>query len=85
MSWEIVTKQEVADVHPMDVDNMPDIWSATVEALIRQYMSSPNLGKPVEVTEIHSGDGTKILIVRKPPIQSVSSLLVSTVSVASSE
>ena len=85
MAWEIVTKQEVADVHPINLDNMPDIWSETVEALIRQHMSSPNLGKPASVTEIHDGNGTNMLSVHAPPIQSVTSLTIQTVVVTSDE
>lgn len=85
MAWEIVTKQEVRSVHPMDVTEMPDLWSEMVEALIRQHLSSPNLGKPASVTEVHSGDGTSMLLVKSPPIDSVTSITVAQATLTSAD
>lgn len=79
MAWELVSKEDAKTIHPL-ADSVPDFWSNVVETMIREHLSAPNLGTSVEVTEVHSGDGTPVLVVGEPPIMSVSSLLVNTVS-----
>lgn len=78
MAWELATKEEVATIHPTDMDKLEDFWSDTVEAMIREHLSAPNLGAPKEITEVRSGNGTPVLAVRKPPIQSVTKVTMNT-------
>lgn len=75
--WSLATKQDVVDLVPGCETELKDSWSEMVEALIRQYMGEDILGDVETITdEEHSGDGTSILVPRKQPIVSVTSLSV---------
>jgi hypothetical protein len=77
MAWQLCTKQDVVNIHPVREEDLQDQWSDMVEALIRQYLGAPYLGTTQVITdEEHCGDGTTILQIRKAPIVSVSSLYV---------
>ena len=77
MAWELCSKEDVISITHAPETALEDLWSDTVEAMIRRHLGMPHLGKQVTVTdEWYSGDGTNILLVRKPPIVSVSSLSV---------
>jgi hypothetical protein len=80
-AWELVSKDEVTSIHPIDTSVLEDWWSESVESMIREHLNMPNLGtSEVIVAEYHNGDGTNILLVRKPPILSVQELRIYTVS-----
>jgi len=86
MAWTLCSKQEVVAIHPFPVDDLKDFWSDTAEALIREHLGAPYLGEAVALTnETHSGDGTPLLIVRKPPIISVQALRISGVAVTTAD
>jgi hypothetical protein len=86
MAWTLASKQDVIDLHPIPESHLKDIWSETVEALIRQHKSNSNLGAPVEITsEVHSGDGSRVLFVRKPPMTAVQDLRVDGLSLTASD
>ena len=86
MTWVLCSKKEVTAIHPIPEGDLLDFWSDTVEELIRQHMSNPNLGtSEVIVEELHSGDGNTILQVRKPPIISVQALRVSDYTYSASD
>lgn len=79
--WTFATKEDVIDIHPIPQSHLKDSWSDWVEALIRQYLNNPNLGKTETITdEYHDGDGTDVLMVKRPPIASVSSISVEKVA-----
>lgn len=86
MAWELCEKKTVAALHPISTDELEDEWSEMVEGLIRQHLGQPYLGTTSTITgEYYSGDGSNILRVRKPPISSVTSLLVNTVALTASD
>ena len=81
-AWELCTKEDVGSLHPVNVAELEDSWSITVEALIRQHMGTPYLGSTQAITaEVHSGDNTQFLRVRKPPINSVTAVRINEVVV----
>lgn len=86
MSWRMCSKEDVVSIHPVPVADLQDGWSEMVEGLIREYMDMPYYADPTAVTnEKHSGDGSNLLVVRRPPIISVTSLLVSDASLQPSD
>lgn len=86
MAWDFCTKDQVTKVRYADPATIEDSWSDTVEAMIRRHTRSPGIGTSEVVTnELHSGDDTPILIVKKPPIYSVSELRISSSPVTSSD
>lgn len=81
-AWELCTKEDVGALHPVNVAELEDTWSITVEALIRQHLGTPYLGSTQAITaEAHSGDNTPMLRVRKPPIDSVTAVRINEVVV----
>jgi len=81
MAWKLCSKQQVISIHPFPADELDDFWSDVVEALIKQHLGTPHLGESIAVTnETHDGDGTNMLVVRKPPIISVQDVRVSGVA-----
>lgn len=67
------------DIHPITETELRDFWSETVEGLIKQEKGAAYLGTPTAIAnEYHDGDGTSILVVNKPPIASVQSLVLDT-------
>jgi len=86
MAWDLCSKDDVIAFHPVTVAELKDEWSKMVEAMIREYQGQPYLGTATQVTsELHNGDGTKLLIVRKPPIISVSALEINEVALTASD
>lgn len=81
-AWELCTKEDVGNIHPVNVSELEDSWSITVEALIRQHLGTPYLGSTNSVTaEVHNGDGAPYLRVKKPPISSVTAIRINEVQV----
>lgn len=77
MPWTFCSPEDVMGITPITRSELQDSWSEMVEALIRQHLGQPYLGSSEEITgERHSGDGTNILRVKKPPIISVTSLAI---------
>lgn len=73
-------------MHPVPQGELLDEWSDMVEALIRQHIRKPNLGADVVVAdEWHDGNGTNILIVRKPSIVSVQAVYINDVQLTASD
>lgn len=86
MAWTLCSREDVIQIHPCQESELPDQWSEQVEALIRQHMRMPYLGVSQAINnEMHSGDGTSVLLARKPPIISVSSLLVNGLSLTAND
>ena len=76
MAWTFCTKDDVLSIIPATEAELLDIWSDTVEALIKEHLGKPALGDYEIITsEYHSGDGTSILKVRRPPIDSITEIL----------
>ena len=81
MAWTYVTKTIVAALHNVDADILQDEWSTWVEAMISEHMGYKYVGETATITaEKHSGDGTPYVYVDYPPIVSVSSLELGTVT-----
>lgn len=77
MAWTLCDKQSVISITNAPESALDDFWSDATEALIRQYLGMPNLGLSVAVTnERHSGDNTNIVMVKRPPILSVTSVTI---------
>lgn len=86
MAWSLCDKEDVVAVHPIPASELRDEWSEMVEALIRQHMDTPYLGKSQTITnEYHNGDGTNLLRVAKPPIMSLTSLYINEVPLTASD
>lgn len=76
-AWLLCSKEDVMSLIPIKESEIEDFWSEAVEGMIRQHLGMPYLGKTQAITgEKHNGDGTIVLRVNKPPIDSVSSLVV---------
>jgi len=72
MAWTLCSKEDVTLIHPIQESELEDMWSDTVEGLIRQHMGQPNLGLSEVITnELHNGTGTPLMQVSKPPLLSV--------------
>ena len=77
MAWVLCSRNDVKALFPAQDSDLPDVYSEMAEGLIRQHMGAPSLGLSVAVNgEYHNGDDTPILRVYKPPIISVTSLLI---------
>lgn len=75
MAWTLCSKQDVTSIHPINEGELEDAWSDFTEAFILQHMGNPFIGTPSAVAdEYHNGDGSDILLVKQPPIVSVTSL-----------
>lgn len=74
MSWEIVTKAEAAKLAGARESDMRDEWYDMAIGAIERMTGVKNLGSTANVTETSNGDGTGLLLVRQPPIVSVTSL-----------
>lgn len=81
-AWELCTKEDIGSLHPVNVAELEDSWSLMVEALIRQHLGTPYLGSTQAITaEVHNGDNTPYLRVKKPPIDSVTAIRINEVVV----
>lgn len=85
MAWSLCKKEDVMSIHPVAESVIQDFWSDSVEAMIRQYMGAPNLGLQTTVTEYYDGPGTNILMVKSPPLISVTSLSVGGATISSAD
>jgi len=86
MAWELCRKEDVIDIHPYPLDQLKDSWSDYAESLVRREMGTPYLGTETALTnETHDGDGTPLLVVRKPPIVSVQDVRINSVSASASD
>lgn len=87
MPWTLCTKEDVRSLYPIDEAELDDTWSELVEGLIRTYKGTPYLGAATAITdEYHNGsEGTDIIVVKKPPISSVTSLTVDGATLTSTE
>lgn len=76
MSWELVTRAEVANLAGQDVATLRDEWYDWVVGILKQETGYEYIeGTTATVTdEAHDGNGTDLLVVKKPPIVSVASL-----------
>lgn len=85
-AWELCTKEDVTNMHPIPKGELEDSWSLQVEGLIRQHLGTPYLGAEVVITdEVHNGDGTPYLRVKDPPIVSVQDVRINGVSVLATD
>lgn len=82
MAWTFCTKQDVLDIVGTSEDKLKDFWSTIAEAFIRTHMGAKYLGNETEITEYYDGNDGDTLIVRNPPISSVSSITVDGVSMS---
>jgi len=81
MPWTYATKAMVTALYKVDADILQDDWSEWVEALISEYYGYAHIGETATITdEAHNGDGTPFLYVTYPPIASVTSVSVGSVS-----
>lgn len=86
MPWELCSKQDVTEMHPIPEGDLRDDWSAMVEALIRQYLAQPHLGKVEIITdEYYNGNDTPLLTLRQTPVISVEALYVNGVLISSAD
>ena len=86
MAWELCSKSDVTTLHPVNASELEDLWSETVEGMIRQHLGTPDLGSSQSITaEVHNGDDTVFLRVKKPPIISVSDIRINGASVTASQ
>lgn len=85
-SWVFCSRNDVKTLFPAQDSDLPDVYSEMVEGLIRQHLGAPNLGLSVSVAgEYHNGNGSNVLKVYKPPIISVSSLLINEAALSASD
>lgn len=86
MSWTFCSKQDVVGIHPVTEQELRDEWSDMVEALIKQYLGQPNLGEAVTITDEYlNGDGSTVMAVKSPPIDTVISLIVDGVTLTAGD
>lgn len=75
MAWTYASKEVVAALQHLSIEELEDEWSDWAEALIAEHYGYGTIGTTATVTdEKHSGDGTPYLYVKYPPIVSVTSL-----------
>jgi len=86
MAWELCSKTDVSAIIPVAPSALKDEWSDMVEGLIKQKMGTPYLGTSQAITaEVHHGDGSAMLLVRKPPIISVEAIRSGEVALVSTD
>ncbi len=49
MAWTLCSKDDVLSIHPTNTNALKDFWSNAVEAMIREYLGMPYLGRQVQV------------------------------------
>lgn len=75
MSWEIVTKAEVAELSGLSENDIRTTWYDMVIGILAEESQYDGYdGTTVITDEEHDGDGTALLLVSRPPIASVASL-----------
>ncbi len=76
MAWTLCKRDDVRSIHPISEAELQDLWGDAVEAMIRRHLGEPYLGLSQSLTELYSGDGSTVLMVKYPPISSVTSLII---------
>jgi hypothetical protein len=86
MPWELCSREDVVNIHPIPINDLRDEWSAMVEALIRQYLGQPHLGRQRSITqEYYNGDGTHLLRLSKPPVLSVEEVFINGILISEND
>lgn len=84
MAWEVISRGQVAALSGLNESEIRDEWYDWVIAIVREETPYEYFGVTATITgETHDGDGTNLLVVRYPPIVSVSSLSISDSAVTS--
>jgi len=86
MAWSLCSRDDVISLYKIDEASIQDFWSETAEAMIREHIHAPFLGETaVTVVEYHSGDGTSVLPINAPPLDSLTSILIDGVAISLSD
>lgn len=86
MAWELCTKDDVMAMTSVPEDELRDMWSEITDQMIRDHLGTPNLGTSEVITgEVHNGDGTPLLLVKKPIIDSVQAIRVNSAQITASD
>jgi len=81
MAWTYCSKETVAAIARVDEDILRDEWSDQVEDLIAGYEGFATIGSTTAITEeAHDGTGSNRIWVKKPPIVSVTSVQLGSIS-----
>jgi len=81
MAWTYCSKETVAAIARVDADILRDEWSDQVESLIADYEGFATIGSTTIITEeAHDGNGSNRIFVKKPPIVSVTSVQIGSIS-----
>jgi hypothetical protein len=76
MPWTFCSKQDVLDVYDVSEGSLKDYWSVIAEAFVRTHMGSRYLGNSTALTEYYDGNDSGVLVLRNPPISSVTSVYI---------
>lgn len=85
MAWTYCEAHEVSEYSGFAVDTFREIWSTIVEDMIDDHLGYSYGSDTVYTDEEHDGDGSEILFIDHPPVQSVSSLSIGGTTVTTSE
>jgi hypothetical protein len=81
MAWSYTTKAIVTELYKFPEASLKDEWSTWVESLINEHMGYAYIGTSATITdEKHNGNGSSSVYVKYPPIVSVSSLAIGSVT-----
>ena len=81
MAWTLVSKATVANLHHLDTTSLQDEWSNWVEDMIKDHYGYTYIGTTTTISEeAHDGDGTPYVFVDNPPIVSVTTLAIGTIT-----
>ena len=85
MSWEIVSRGEVAALSGLNEERLKDQWYDWVVDIFKKVSPYEYPETTATITaELHDGNGTDTLHVKYPPIVSVTTVLISNSAVSSS-
>jgi len=81
MAWTYCSKETVAAIARIDADILRDEWSDQVENLIADHEGFATIGSTTTITEeAHDGNGSNRIWVKRPPIVSVTSVQLGSIS-----
>ena len=81
MAWTYCSKETVAAIARIDADILRDEWSDQVENLIADHVGFATIGSTTTITEeAHDGNGSNRIWVKRPPIVSVTSVQLGSIS-----
>ena len=81
MAWTYCSKETVAAIARVGVDILRDEWSDQVENLIADHEGFSTIGSTTTITEeAHDGNGSNRIWVKRPPIVSVTSVQIGSIS-----